>query len=116
MRLVDLEPKFLRYFKRPDGTAIYAEVDEITEAQGVRFLCPKCFEANSGPVGTHSVICWSRSRGVPDEVRPSPGRWTLEGTGLHDLTLNGDPPGGARSIQLTSGCGWHGFITNGECV
>lgn len=91
-------------------------MDNINDAHGVEFLCPKCFAANSGPVGTHAVICWSRSRGVPDEADPKPGRWTLEGTGMHDLTLNGDAVGGggARSVLLTSGCAWHGFVTNGE--
>jgi hypothetical protein len=88
-------------------------VDTITEAQGLIFLCPKCFAANKGPVGTHAVICWSRSRGVPDEAKPS-GRWTLDGTGMNDLTLNGDPPGSARSVLLKGGCAWHGHITNGE--
>lgn len=32
---------------------------------------------------------------------------------LADLTLNADPPSNARSVQLTGGCGWHGFITSG---
>lgn len=90
------------------------EVDTIQEAQGVRFLCPVCFETNNGPVGTHGVICWSRSRGIPDGVQPGPGRWLLVGTGLADLTLNGD--GGSRSVALTGdgGCKAHFHVTNGE--
>lgn len=126
MRLAELEPQFLRYGRRwgePDGTFIEAgwrithhSVDTLAEAQGVEFLCPKCFAANGGPVGTHIVICWSRSRGTPEDARPGPGRWTLEGTGFDDLTLNGDAinGGGARSVLLQGGCGWHGFVTNGE--
>lgn len=95
--------------------ASHREAGSIAEAQGVMFLCPKCFETNGGKVGTHSVICWSRSRGVPDNVRPGPGRWALVGTSIDDLTLNADPPGTARSVQLVeSVCGWHGFVTNGE--
>lgn len=112
IRLADLEPEFIRLTDAPS----FRRVDSIFEAQGVMFLCPKCFAENGGPVGTHAVICWSRSRGVPDEIEPNPGRWSLHGTGLHDLTLHGDPPGGARSIQLGGGCGWHGFITNGEAT
>ncbi len=88
----------------------------LAEASGVKFLCPKCFAANNGPVGTHAVICWSRSRGVPDDATPGPGRWRLDGTGLHDLTLNADLPSGARSVLLIGGCGWHGFVTNGEAA
>jgi hypothetical protein len=134
VKLSDLEPQFIRYVLNKDvpvevavdpanypegGTKMvsrdqvcHARTDKIDEAQGIRFLCPKCFEANGGPVGTHVVICWSRSRGVPDSAEPGPGRWTLDGTGLADLTLNGD--GSSRSVLLLGGCGWHGFITNGE--
>lgn len=110
MKLIDLRPVLLRYV----GDGVSQRVETLAEAQGVRFLCPLCFEKNGGPVGTHSVLCWSRSRGTPDEVTPGPGRWALEGTGLDDLSLNADPPNTARSVLLTSGCGWHGFITNGE--
>jgi hypothetical protein len=114
MRLVDLDPKFIRYERRDDGRIYHCEVQTIDEAQGVRFLCPKCFAENGGEVGTHLVVCWSRSRGVPDEAAPGPGRWSLHGSGFHNLTLNGDPPGGARSVQINGGCGWHGFVTAGE--
>ena len=88
-------------------------VATFAEAQGVEFLCPKCYQENAGKVGTHMVICWSRSRGVPDDVSPGPGRWKMDGTGLENLTLNGEEPNGARSVLLTSGCGWHGFVTDG---
>lgn len=113
MRLLDLNPQFLRYEKR-DGKVVLPYVERIEEAQGIRFLCPKCFVEKGGPVGTHGVICWSRSRGTPDDASPGPGRWTIEGSGFADLTLNGDPPGTARSVLLTGGCGWHGFVTAGE--
>jgi hypothetical protein len=111
VKFINLEPRFLRVEQRTDGT-YFVPVDGIGNAQGVSFLCPVCFQKNSGAVGTHSVICWSRSRGVPDDVQPGPGRWTLEGTGLADLTLNGD--GSSRSIALNGGCSAHFFITNGE--
>lgn len=113
LRLTQLDPHFVRYEQRGKQKLII-DVPAIAEAQGIRFLCPKCFAANSGPKGTHQVICWSRARGVPDEARPGPGRWTIDGDGFGNLTLNGDPPGGARSVQLNGGCDWHGFVTNGE--
>ena len=141
MKLTDLEPKFLRYEVREEawrrqtdacrtlppghehtdacsevviGPRVYLPwANALADAQGVKFLCPKCFAANGGPVGTHAVICWSRSSGIPDDAEPS-GRWTLDGTGYGDLTLNGDPPGNARSVLLIGGCEWHGFITDGE--
>lgn len=109
MKLTDLHPKFL-ILTAPDR---WEYTDDIARAQGVSFLCPKCFAANGGAAGTHSVVCWSRSRGVPDEQQPGPGRWALVGTGYSDFSLEADPPSSARSVQL-SGCDWHGFVTNGE--
>jgi len=115
MDLADLEPQFMRW-ALVDGGQVLSHVDTLAEASGIRFLCPLCFAKNHGAVGTHAIICWSRSRGVPDSADPKPGRWTMEGTGYSDLTLNGDPPGRARSILLTGGCGWHGFITKGKAT
>lgn len=115
MKLSELCARFLRYEQRAGGVC-YVSVDSIADAHGVRFLCPKCFAANGGKVGTHSVICWSRSAGAPDSAVPGPGRWKLDGTGLDDLTLNADPPSGARSVQLNGGCDWHGFVTNGDAA
>ena len=138
MKLIELSPRFLRYEKRLDT---WTEVDRqpspgetsesvphhvvtamrafwpfangIEDAMGIEFLCPKCFSANNGPVGTHVVICWSSSRGVPDDATPGPGRWRLVGTGYHDLSLM-EEPGKSRSVLLLGGCAWHGFVTNGE--
>lgn len=110
--LRELDAIFIRH-EEADGHAYQVPVDVIEQAQGVRFLCPKCFAANGGKVGTHGVVCWSRSRGVPDEAHPQPGRWKLDGTSLDDLTLNADAPSVARSVQLIGGCEWHGHVTNG---
>lgn len=112
--LIDLKAQFLRYFyNKEHGLHSMAPVDTIEEAQGVRFLCPKCFVDNGGAKGTHIVICWSSERGTPDQMQPGPGRWKLVGTGLHDLTLDGER-GRTRSVALNGGCCWHGYITNGE--
>lgn len=136
MKLAELEPEFVRHesrietwtrivgdpltWKPGDPTEEYTgprhyqvTVDTLAEAQGIHFLCPKCFEKNGGTVGTHGVCCWSRSRGVPDDVDPGPGRWVLDGTGIDDLTLNAEASQ-TRSVQLEGGCAWHGYITNGE--
>lgn len=113
MKLTELEPQFLRWEKE-DDRVFYPYANGIEDAQGIEFLCPKCFAANGGAVGTHAVICWSRSRGTPEEAEPGPGRWKIEGTDYHDVTLNADPPSSARSVQLNGGCGWHGFVTNGD--
>ena len=112
MKLSELDAVFLRTIDRQS----WREVQDIAEAQGVRFLCPKCFAENGGPVGTHSVICWSESRGTPAAMRPGPGRWLLVGTGIDDLTLNADPPRTARSVAVNGGCAWHGYVTNGDAA
>lgn len=85
---------------------LYQQVDDLEAAQGIRFLCPACFEANGGPVGTHVVLCWFRDKGVPTEEVPKPGRWAVSGTCFDDLSLS-------PSVLITSGCRWHGFVRNG---
>ena len=92
---------------------IYEPVSSLSEAQGVKFLCPLCFEKNGGEVGTHCVICWFNDRNVPAGFEPGPGRWNPAGNGLHDLTFVGP---GQGSVQLLGGCGWHGHVTNGEAT
>jgi hypothetical protein len=106
MRLVELDGRFL---KRIDGTHFCA-VGGIEDADGLEFLCPICFVANAGPIGTHSVICW-RPR-VPLDEMPGPGRWEFQGTSLADLTL----VAGSSSILLTGGCKAHFFVRAGEIV
>lgn len=113
MRLRELDPQLLRREVADVGVNL-PYVDRLEDAQGISFLCPACFVKNGGKVGTHQVICWSRSRGVPEDARPGPGRWKLVGTSIDDLTLDADPPSTQRSVQLTGGCNWHGHITNGE--
>lgn len=103
-RLTELEPYFVR--AGVDGAISY--VDSPLEAQGILFLCPKCFVENKGPVGTHCVLVWFRDRGVPPEFQPTP-RWVVSGTGMSDLTTS-------PSIHIRTGCGYHGFLTNGEAT
>lgn len=109
MTLRELEAKFLHNVE-PNGACDMR--DDMVGAAGVMFLCPKCFAANGGNVGTHSVICWFVGK-VPDDLNPKPGRWHPSGTGLDDLTFVGP---GAASVLLTSGCGWHGFVANGSAA
>lgn len=85
--------------------------DDITTADGIEFLCPVCFKANGGKVGTHSSICWRPH--VPQTVNPKPGRWEFRGTGYEDITLY------ARSSSVfltTAPCKAHFHITNGDIV
>ena len=103
LNLKALEASFLKLI--PDNS--FETVDSINDADGVMFLCPKCFVANKGPVGTHSVICWRPH--VPQDVHPIPGRWGFLGNGIDDLELKA----GSSSVSLTTGCKAHFFVRDG---
>lgn len=108
-KLTELEGTFL---KRHDDRSHSMVGDRLEGADGVQFLCPLCWKANGGPVGTHVVICWFVGR-VPDSETPGPGRWTPSGKGLADLTfVPGNPPRSV-SVALLSGCRWHGHVRGG---
>lgn len=103
MRLSELEAQFLKR----DDSRHFRFVATLAEADGVEFLCPKCFQANGGPIGTHAVICWAPS--VPQDTSPTPGRWEMRGTCVDDLTL----VAGSSSVLLKGGCAAHFFVRNG---
>lgn len=114
MTLRQLDAEFIRFSDPAKPRGAY-DCKGITfeQAQGVMFLCPRCFLANNGAVGTHSILCWFRERGVPDDLDPKPGRWTPTGTGIDDLTFVPGVPPKMTSIKLDSGCCAHFFIERG---
>lgn len=107
LKLTELDPQFLKHVLDDDGY-YFLMVDALSEADGISFLCPKCYLANKGRIGTHSIICWDPS--VPENLNPKPGRWKMVGTSFQDLSL----VAGSSSILLTDGCRWHGFIREGQ--
>jgi hypothetical protein len=108
MRLTLLAPKLLRYVDF--GRHLY--VQTIAEADGLWFICPKCYESHGGFVGTHGIICWGPR--VATDVMPGPGRWALQGDTLENISLGPAYPGANFSVQLNGACEWHGFVQNGE--
>lgn len=109
MKLAELEPEFLKI----TGDRTFRTDATIADCDGLMFLCPVCFKKNSGPVGTHRVICWKPH--VPQTRRPKPGRWNILGTSFGDLTLQaGSSSVLLTSVLLTGGCKAHFFIRNGE--
>lgn len=137
MKLTDLNPRFIRYraevdtWKRAIGDPstwhergrptedVTGErehrdlVDSLPDAQGVMFLCPKCFrDHGNSDIGTHYVEVTFEGRGVrPDhgchDSDGRPTRWQVAGSSLEDLSTQ-------PSVLVVGGCGWHGYITNGE--
>lgn len=125
MKLRELNAKFVRREVRkvdptqfvdgvlsPSGEQIYhVPVTELAQADGIYFDCPKC----KGTKDAHSVLCWFVGK-VADDVRPLPGRWTPQGTGLDDLTFI-PSRGRTESVQLLGGgCAWHGFVKDGSAA
>jgi|SRR5579859_1057251 len=104
MRLTELEPKFLKW----SSDRSFGKQEVIEGADGVMFLCPKCFEMNKGPVGTHVIICWAPH--VPLTVYPAPGRWAMNGSGYENLSLVASP----TSVEIKGGCCAHFIVSNGE--
>lgn len=134
MRLRDLDPTFIRYesrietwervigdpltWKQGDPTEQVTgprehmvPVETLAEAQGIFFQCPK-WAGQKGPGSGHYVQVTFAGRGATDAQgchgkNGEPTRWQVSGTGFDDLTTK-------PSILLQGGCGWHGFITNGD--
>jgi|WetSurSiteA1Bulk_404760.scaffolds.fasta_scaffold159238_1 hypothetical protein len=108
MRLVELDPHFL--VRKPTNDAdmrhVLERTSELAVADGIRFLCPKCYTDNGGPEGTHSILIPFAGKALNDRG------WQVSGTSFSDLTLR-------PSIAIYTekgGCGFHGFITNGEVI
>jgi hypothetical protein len=106
IRLIELDPVLLRMVSEKQ-TAI---ASDLRTADGIMFLCPKCFrDAGFTAAGVHRIKCWRPH--VPQSMPPVPGRWEMMGSGLVGLSLVN--PGRASSVLLTSGCKAHFHITNG---
>lgn len=135
MKLVELQPRFIRYESRiktyevvigdpskwqpgdptrqvtgPREYKIF--VPTLLKAQGIVFLCPKCFVPQG--VGTHLVEVSFAQRGLVDEVgthnnKGQPVRWEVSGNDYTDLTTT-------PSVLIEGGCAWHGYITKGTIL
>ena len=80
-------------------------VQTLPEAHGIMFLCPKCYQENSGEVSTHHIHMPFASRGV--DLTKHTHQWNVTGNDYNDLSTT-------PSYMIVGGCGWHGYITNGE--
>jgi hypothetical protein len=115
MKLVQLEPQFVQYF-RDEVAHFLRHVPDLVQAQGIQFLCPSCFIRNNGAVGTHLIEVSFAGRNVRDDEGShkrdgQPSRWNCSGSGYGDLTLT---PSVLIDPAKPACDGWHGFVTNGE--
>lgn len=112
MKLTDLNPVFLGQggpgvFRRDSYTGELVEAPR-REGVGVQFDCPcgcdsPCFVPFRNPLD-----------GGPDESGRLDGGWVREGDTFETLTLRPSIRRLASATSPNGGCGWHGFITNGE--
>ena len=112
-KLAELHPRFYGMPVVEAGSETWAYAETLQAAEGVWFLCPKCFLANGKQrPGVHGVVCWSPK--VPKTFVPGPGRWKLVGTDIHDLSLVAS----SSSVHLTSedGCRAHFYVHKGEIL
>ena len=125
MRLRQLDAQFISGW-HPGG---YTRQATVEGAQGILFQCPLCAQGKEygeedDPVighrgfyrGAHYVLCWftnpRNAPRVPDDADPKPGRWTFEGDTVDTITFVG--PAAASVLLTPPGCGWHGFVKNGD--
>jgi hypothetical protein len=130
MRLRDLNAYFVGRYRIEDGHVVYSILDSIDGAQGISFQCPVCAvgrergeeDGRRFVRGAHGVICWFRNprnaAPVPSDATPGPGRWWIaaSSSSIDNLTFEHGEPPIPKSIQLTSGCRWHGYVENGAAT
>lgn len=104
MRLVDLNPTFLFHggegVTGPGGIPV-----PLREGVGLAFDCP------CGVCDIRCAVLFSNPIGGGPPVNPDGPTWERVGETFEALTLT---PSILRT--LPRGCGWHGFITNGEVL
>ena len=103
MKLIDLDPQFIDH--GGEGITKDGEPVPLTVGIGITFNCP---------CGCNFPCFIPFDTTLDGKVNPLSGhvRWHREGTTFETLTLT---PSILRPKDK-GGCGWHGFITNGEII
>lgn len=108
------DPYFEAEFLTETTARGHRRIDTLDGADGISFWCP-CGYAKHPEVTHRVIVSFANPRGVP--VAPpdagsrsrtgGPSRWTVSGSGLHDLTLT-------PSVAVGTPECWHGYVTRGE--
>jgi hypothetical protein len=104
MRLVDLNPRWIGAGGEGITLADGSPAPERTGV-GVIFNCP-CGCGDEGYVPFQNPL----DGGLP--LDPNRSVWQRTGETFETLTLTPS----ILKVRNPSGCGWHGFITNGEAI
>lgn len=107
LKLVDLHPIFVgaggQGISSADGTPA-----KPRDGVGIMFDCP-CGKCEDNPC---LLLFRNPLDGGPPVGDPGHASWQREGTTFETLTLQ---PSVLRN-PARGGCGWHGYITNGELI
>lgn len=90
----------------------FEHVERVADAHGIKFLCPKSFAKNNGPVGTHSVyIFFTGSPYAGHNTKGEEVRWqVVGGSTIDDLQLSPSILEQDDELAPEHRCGWHGFV------
>jgi hypothetical protein len=100
VRLTDLDPRFLG--SGGEGVTINGQPAPERTGVGVDLDCP-C------GCGRRLFVAFRNPLDGGPPIHPAASQWQREGDSFEALTLS-------PSIRRRDGCGWHGYIRNGEVV
>lgn len=101
MRLTDLNPWWVG--SGGEGVTMHGQPVPRREAVAISFDCP------CGCGSPLAVYIANPIDGGPTALNDSAHCWQRTGETFENLSLT-------PSLQRVGGCGWHGFVTNGEIV
>ena len=111
-----------QFYGRASAGGFTDQGEQIEGSQGLWLWCPCGYGHPRYPLDggrPHAIMVpFANPRNAP-QVPPEHGpesrtggprpRWTMAGTGLHDLTLS-------PSVDVGQPSCWHGFVLNGEVI
>lgn len=101
IKLTDLNPRFVG--AGGDGVTNAETGEPVPERHGVGIT----FDCPCGKCGERTTIIFSNPIDGGKDYGAGNPTWHRTGENFEILTLN-------PSIQRMGGCGWHGFLTDGE--
>lgn len=98
--LSDLGASLVEFTKQPGKLRCLLPGEPVKRAQGLYFLCPKCYDPK------HGITILFDLESVPKNAKPH-GRWRATPGPISNLTIE-------EKIQSPTNCGWSGIISQGR--